>query len=570
MAPRHFTAAEKGKGLASQADITLCKRVRAPTFDTSALIRDNALTLIGRVTNPREQPISSLISSLPRKWNLKGQVVGSDLGQLCFQFRFDLEEDLVQVLHDRPFHYNHWMLILQRWEPVISPLFPSQIPFWIKLHGLPLHFWHEKMIYNIRQNLGTLDDYKITKTSARICVSIDGLKPLVKSALVEFDIGEELPITLDYEDLGYHCSACNSLSHLACTCPTARRQLSLSPPPQALPSRSQNKDLPWTAKASQLPKDQPFNRRIDRHGRPFGDRIPLPEARGRPLQNKITPSFYRPVPPMQDTRKHRFQRSRSPVRQWREKTQSHDEPLEARAGISKTPPCADPLEDSVTSRPPLERNLELTDYPHLPRIPLREEVMEDLREVTFQYTNVTDPIEAAAKLQKVIRSEEEGLMKETTSRIIAAAANNLRQCEDRDRALPEEETRVQSTPMARAGTGRTLNHTPRSTRNARERSGASRRTQASPRIFAGTNLRRRNIAQSASKHGFPHAAPIHSSQGRAHIPTSTEPALPHFLFPFPMVSSSKFSSVFSREVLDGPAQAKEEEDDGLAVGSGTS
>ena len=120
--------------------------------------------------------------------------------------------------------------------------------------------------------------------------------------------------------------------------------------------------------------------------------------------------------------------------------------------------------------------------------------MEDLREVTFQYTNVTDPIEAAAKLQRVIRSEEEGLMEETASRIIAAAANNLRQCEDRDRALPQEETRVQSTPMARAGTGRTLNHTPRSTRNARERSGASRRTQASPRIFAGTNLRRRNIA----------------------------------------------------------------------------
>ncbi|CAN6917125.1 unnamed protein product, partial [Brassica oleracea] len=242
-------------------------------------------------------------------------------------------------------------------------------------------------------------------------------------------------------------------------------------------------------------------------------------------RNKITPSFYRPVPPMQDTRKHRFQRSRSPVRQWREKTRSHDELLEARAGISKTPPCADPLEDSVTSRPLLERNLELTDYPHLPRIPLREEVMEDLREVTFQYTNVTDPIEAAARLQRVIRSEEEGLMEETTSRIIVAAANNLRQYEDRDRALPEEETRVQSTPMARSRTGRTLNHTPRSTRNARERSGASRRTQASPRIFAGTNLRRRNIAQSASKHGFPHAAPIHSSQGRAHIPTSTEPAL---------------------------------------------
>lgn len=43
----------------------------------------------------------------------------------------------------------------------------------------------------------------------------------------------------------------------------------------------------------------------------------------------------------------------------------------------------------------------------------------------------------------------------------------------------------------------------------------------------------------------------------------------HFLFPFPMVSNSKLWSVMSREVLDGAAREKEE-DDGLVVGSGTS
>lgn len=221
MSRRHFTAAEKGKGIATSSLDAPYKRVRAPVFDTSALIRNNALTLIGRVTNPREQPICSLISALPRNWTLKRRATGSDLGQLCFQFRFELEEDLLHVLHERPFHYNNWMVILQRWEPVISLMFPSQIPFWIRLHGLPLHFWHEKMIYNIAHDLGTLEDYKITKTSARIRVSVDGLKPLVKKALVYFDTGEELPISLDYKDLGYHCSHCNSLSHLIRSCPLA-------------------------------------------------------------------------------------------------------------------------------------------------------------------------------------------------------------------------------------------------------------------------------------------------------------------------------------------------------------
>lgn len=58
-------------------------RIKALEFDTSDLIKDNALTLIGRVSNPAEQPIGVLLSSLPNKWAIKGSVTGSDLGQSC-------------------------------------------------------------------------------------------------------------------------------------------------------------------------------------------------------------------------------------------------------------------------------------------------------------------------------------------------------------------------------------------------------------------------------------------------------------------------------------------------------
>lgn len=256
MASRKFTAEEKGKGLTSHANVPP-RRIRAPNFDRSALIRDNALTLIGRVKNPKEQPIGSLISALPRKWTLKGHVFGSDLGQSCFQFRFELEEDLTFVLNNIPYNYNNWMLILQRWEPVISPLFPSQIPFWIKLQGLPLHFWHEKMIYNIGQDLGMLEDYKITKTAARIKISVDGLKPLIKDIIIDFESGEELTIYLEYEDLGYHCSLCNSLTHLARNCPTAPRRQPTSGT-VALEDSSEN--------GAHLDKDDPYKTRVDRQG----------------------------------------------------------------------------------------------------------------------------------------------------------------------------------------------------------------------------------------------------------------------------------------------------------------
>lgn len=221
MTYRRLTAEEKGKGPAQSSETQgeqPCKRIRAPEIDTSALIMENMLTLIGRTLNAKEQPIGALISSLPRKWSLKGTVTGADLGRNCFQFRFELEEDLLSVLKGCPYHYNHWMLVLQRWEPVLSPLFPSQIPFWTRLQGLPLHFWHEKMMYNIGQGLGTLVDYKITKTSARIQVLVDSMKPLVKETIVDFPTGEALPVALDYEGVEYHCTLCNSLSHVARNC----------------------------------------------------------------------------------------------------------------------------------------------------------------------------------------------------------------------------------------------------------------------------------------------------------------------------------------------------------------
>lgn len=73
----------------------------------------------------------------------------------------------------------------------------------------------------------------------------------------------------------------------------------------------------------------------------------------------------------------------------------------------------------------MERNLAISDYPGGSLLPTSEEVLQELREVTFQYTNVADPVERAARQQRVIHGEEQGLMAKTAANIIAAAAANL-------------------------------------------------------------------------------------------------------------------------------------------------
>lgn len=66
VASRRYTTSEKGKQFYTQPKDGERKRIRAPEIDTSALIEENTLTLIGRVTNAKEQPVEALISTLPR------------------------------------------------------------------------------------------------------------------------------------------------------------------------------------------------------------------------------------------------------------------------------------------------------------------------------------------------------------------------------------------------------------------------------------------------------------------------------------------------------------------------
>lgn len=310
MAPR-FTEEEKGKKHMKEAPRENIKRIKAPNLDNSDLIADNALTLIGRLTNPQEQRIWALIPALTRKWNLQGRAEGSDLGNNCFQFRFERQDDLQKVLENRPYQFAYWMVIIQQWEPVISRTFPSAIPFWIRIKGIPLHYWHGDTVRRVGQELGTYEKHELTRTTARVRVLVDGLKPLIKESILEFDFGEESLLTLEYERLELHCSYCYSLLHLKRNCPEKQREeATRTETPEVLlreartsdhvlldskvtssfnltsreHSRGAKEASLHTSKRNDLPvpSSLAFRERVDRHGNPFGTRVGTKQTRNPP------------------------------------------------------------------------------------------------------------------------------------------------------------------------------------------------------------------------------------------------------------------------------------------------
>lgn len=160
----------------SLSAITQKLRIKVTHFDNTALVQGYSKTLIDRCMNPHAQIMKNLLFMLPRIWNMKEHVIGADLGLGRFQFDFDTEEDIIEVMKMEPFHFDHWMVSLVRWEPHVNASYPSDIKFWIKVIGVPLHFWAELTFWSIGMALGKV--IEVDLNSGIVQVVVNGFKPL--------------------------------------------------------------------------------------------------------------------------------------------------------------------------------------------------------------------------------------------------------------------------------------------------------------------------------------------------------------------------------------------------------
>lgn len=282
MTPR-FTSHEKAKWAANPSSGRLRSPVRIPECENQDLIQKNKLTLVGRITNPRVQNTKALVSYMLQFWNLEGRVAGRELGPGKFQFTFKTEEDLQLVLSWSPFHFKHWMFILQRWEPIISDSFPANILFWIKLEGVPQHYWTDKALRAIGADVGIVE--AVDTEEARIRVYVNALHTLEKQIPIVLPTGETTTVNLEYERLEKYCFQCFSLSHEQKDC-SVRRPGSVRPTPE----RDTNKENTLSrleeskskqASRKELSRLDSYQRR-DRAGSPRRFKNNLPPRRSPP------------------------------------------------------------------------------------------------------------------------------------------------------------------------------------------------------------------------------------------------------------------------------------------------
>ncbi|KAL0816592.1 hypothetical protein Bca101_073036 [Brassica carinata] len=420
------------------------------------MIQKHELTLVGRVTNLKYQRVWSLIPFFSNMWKTSSRPIGADLGQGLFQSQFANAEDMALVLEKRPYHFAKWMVILQKWEPTMSASFPSQIPFWIRVHGVPLHLWREDILRRMGEDLGIYLGCDITPGNLRMRVQINGLLPILKQYTLEFAAGGEIIATLVYEKLDKHCLHCSKLDHEEEGCPELVEQRRVNAGnvhlrdrepgrqdryqvPSARHNHDERRDNQYREEQGQRRFDRPRGQRdqYSLEGRERSHRSVGPyDSRGTRAYetgSKGDRSYLKEGAHHNSSRREerwvdsgrRFPTTNRTVDSFGSRS---GEPFSetGRRNLNKERQPNNP-EDGVIPRSPLKsvKTHAPKAAPQLEEIPneVLEVAREELREVMIQYTSCADPTESAARRERVRRAEEQGEVEETAENMARQMLN---------------------------------------------------------------------------------------------------------------------------------------------------
>ncbi|KAL0677050.1 hypothetical protein Bca4012_005031 [Brassica carinata] len=519
-----FRREDKGKGIALDPSQAPRKtRIRIQNPDNADLVQRHALTLIGRVTNRTTQRVGSLILFFMEHWKKSSKPSGSELGNDMFQFQFDNEEDLLDVLENRPYHYDRWMIIVQRWEPTVSPSFPfgSQYKGFMYTSGQRIQLSNWVKISGYLKSQGSHPQW------CECVCKINGLLPLIKSFVIKYANRDEVTANFAYEKLEKHCSKCYRLDHDIKDCLEAkheerafkaqedktRREVTESEKIRTQPSGSNVLHFSATKQAETNQRDE---KKFNRHAREYDERGDIEEIRSYSPRQEISQRRYDSEDPKYRNNVHRSQLSRSSHH--REAYPSNCEvssrPRDLRRELSDRHCSMDRSLQPSRSRDRMPARSE-DSAPMEPRdssnmgIPLEEiqnsvpaavfnEDVNEVREAMIQYTQCDDPTENAAHRARMRRVEEEGEMEDTAALMIQAsltAPTNLPHPIDQPSSAEIVPTTLRLGPPAQT-TVENAKEAPKETGKRKPgRPPGKRKQLASPKLLKGASSRKRKIQQ---------------------------------------------------------------------------
>ncbi|KAL0733849.1 hypothetical protein Bca4012_010059 [Brassica carinata] len=190
---------------------------------------ENKLSLMGRILNPERQKMSSLIMKMPRKWQKEGRVRGIALFQERFQFIFQNEYDLMDVLERGVHTFEEWVIVLERWVENPPEDYLHYIPLWVQISKIPVDCYNTGALTALGDLVGktvlvAFDPSKpVTQDFIRVLVKFNVVHPLRMSKVITLK-GVPVVIHFNYEKVQKRCFECQRLNHEKDHCPLVVRK----------------------------------------------------------------------------------------------------------------------------------------------------------------------------------------------------------------------------------------------------------------------------------------------------------------------------------------------------------
>ncbi|XP_018473604.1 uncharacterized protein LOC108844808 [Raphanus sativus] len=192
-----------------------------PEFSSA---EENKLSLMGRLLNPEKQKMSSLIMKMPRKWQKERRVRGIALSQERFQFIFQNEHDLVDVLERGVHTFEEWVIVVERWVENPPEDYLQFIPIWVQIRNIPVDCYNSGALTALGDLVGktvvvAFDPTKpITQDFIRVLVKFNVAHPLRTTKVITVK-GAPHVICFNYEKIQKRCFTCQCLNHEKDFCP---------------------------------------------------------------------------------------------------------------------------------------------------------------------------------------------------------------------------------------------------------------------------------------------------------------------------------------------------------------
>ncbi|KAL1221241.1 hypothetical protein V5N11_022225 [Cardamine amara subsp. amara] len=133
---------------------------------------ENVTSILGRLLNLDCQVMAKMIDQMPKVWRMVWRVHGIALSQEKFQFIFQHEEDLMSVLADRPWTYDHWTMIMERWIPAPPEDFLTSFEVWVRIRNILMNHFTIETMNTLGKVIGRVEEiaYDATESSTnRLC-----------------------------------------------------------------------------------------------------------------------------------------------------------------------------------------------------------------------------------------------------------------------------------------------------------------------------------------------------------------------------------------------------------------